>query len=90
MTAFAACLFAVTALASALAIMATLRRYGHDALALPARLAACPETLTIHWAMVERVTVPALGALRRDRVTRRRLSAEQRPGLDWPCGELAA
>lgn len=90
MTAFAACLFALTALASALAIRATLRRYGHEALAIRARLSACPETLTINWAMVERVSVPTLSALRRDRVMRRRLQTVQRPGLEWPTGELAA
>ena len=90
MTAFAACLFALTALASAFAIVATLRRYGHEALSLRARLAACPEMLTINWAMVERVPVPTLSALRRDRVMRRRLQTLQRPGLEWPTGELAA
>lgn len=91
MSAFAACLFALTALVSTLAIVTTLRRYGKEALALSARLAACPDTLTIEWAMVERVSVPALGTLRRDRVTRRRVTGlDQRPGLDWPCEELAA
>lgn len=90
MTAFAACVFALTALVSALSITATLRRYGHQALTLRARLAACPDTLTINWAMVERVSFPTLSTLRRDRVMRRRLQTAQRPGLEWPTGELAA
>ncbi|TCM21593.1 hypothetical protein EDF56_101260 [Novosphingobium sp. PhB165] len=90
MTAFAACLFALAAAASLHAMLATLRRYGHEALSLRARLAACPETLAINWAMVERVPVPALSALRRDRAVRPRSWTTQRPGLEWPSGELAA
>ncbi|MEE4453518.1 hypothetical protein [Novosphingobium resinovorum] len=78
MTAFAACIFALAALASALTIAATLRRHGADALALRARLAECPETLVLTWKVMERVPLPTLAALRKRPA--RRIPAR----LEWP------
>ncbi|WP_162792241.1 hypothetical protein [Novosphingobium sp. P6W] len=86
MTAFATCLFALAALASLYALLATLHRFVPAAMALRAELEACRGTMTIEWKMVERVTVPALASLRK-RPSRR---TEDRPGLDWPTLEIAA
>lgn len=83
MTAFAASLFAFGAMMSVWVITTSWQRYGHDALALKAKLAACPDTLVLTWKMVERVPVPALGALRPDRARQGRL-LPQRPVLEWP------
>lgn len=82
MTAFAACLFALAALASTWAIGAALRHYGTRALALRTELAACPQSLVVTWKMIERVPVPALAALRK-RPARR---APAR--LEWPGSSL--
>lgn len=92
MTVFAALLFAFAALVSARIIVASWMRYGRDALALRAKLDACPETMALTWRMIERVPVPALSALRKDRTAR---AARFRPGLEWPgavrrATELAA
>ncbi|WP_404481971.1 hypothetical protein [Novosphingobium sp. BL-52-GroH] len=86
MTAFAACLFTLAALASAWTVLATARRFAPSAMALRAQLAACPGTLTIEWKMVERVTIPALATLRK-RPERR---MPERAGLEWPGLEIAA
>jgi len=86
MTAFAACLFALAGLASAWTMLATVRRFGAAAAMLRTQLAACPDTMTVEWKMIERVAVPALGALRK-RPARR---AAMQPGLDWPQLERAA
>jgi hypothetical protein len=86
MTAFAACLFALAALASVWSVLATVRRFGPGVAALRAQLEACPGTLTVEWTMVERVAVPALAVLRK-RPARR---MPDRAGLEWPGLEIAA
>lgn len=90
MTALAACLFALATFASVLAIAASWRRHGRDALALRAQLQACPETLVICWKAVERVPVPALASLRTVRGARPVRQGVRAPGLDWPGTALAA
>ncbi|SFG33523.1 hypothetical protein SAMN05518801_11759 [Novosphingobium sp. CF614] len=84
MTAFAACLFALAALASIWTMMASWRSYGRQALGLRARLAASPGAMELRWEMVERVPLPALAALRKDRAARpvrdRQVSAPQASG----------
>lgn len=84
MTAFAASLFALGALVSAWVMAASWRRYGRDALALRARLEACPETMTLTWRMTERVPVSTLPALRTDRKVRCVRLQPRRPGREWP------
>lgn len=86
MTAFAACLFAIAALASVWSVLATVRRFGPGVASLRAQLETCPGTLMIEWTMVERVAVPALAALRKRPVRR----MPDRPGLEWPGLEIAA
>ncbi len=94
MTAFAACLFAVAALVSAQVIAASWRRHLGTARALPAQLRACDESLTIVWKTAERVPLPALAMLRKDRPARPRRhpqwNAAERPGLEWPGLEAGA
>lgn len=82
MTAFAACLFGLAALASVLTIVATMRRHGGEALELRSQLAACPGTMVLSWKVIERVPVPALATLRK-RPTRR-VPAR----LEWPGASL--
>lgn len=84
MTVFAALLFAFAALMSARIIAASWMRYGRDALALRARLEACPEAMVLTWRMMERVPVQALPALRTDRKVRSARLQPQNPGLEWP------
>lgn len=90
MTAFAACLFALAAMASCWIIGASWRRYGAQALALRGQLAACPQTLVICWNVIERVPVPALAAFRTSRGPIR--EGQRRPAatLEWPGSALAA
>lgn len=88
MTAFAASLFALAALVSAWIIAATWARYGRDALALRARLEACPRTTVVVWKMIERVPVPSLATLRTDRKVRPVRLPSRRPGLEWPGAAL--
>lgn len=89
MTAFAACLFALAALASAWTLLRTVRRFGPGAATLRAQLEACPRTMTLEWKSVERL--PALPQVSladfRKRPARRMAS-----GLEWPqvALELAA
>lgn len=80
MTAFAACLFTIAAVASAWSILATVRRFGAGATTLRAQLAACPATLTIEWKRAERLSAPALVEFRK-RPARR---GADRIGLEWP------
>lgn len=82
MIAFAACLFGLAALASTLTIIATMRRYGAEALSLRSQLAACPGTMTLTWKVIERVPVPALATLRKRPI--RRAPAR----LEWPGAAL--
>ena len=84
MTAFAALLFALGAMMSVWIMGASWKRYGRDALAMRAKLAACPETFMLSWKVIERVQVPALAALRPDRQARAGRPLPQRPGLEWP------
>lgn len=84
MTVFAALLFAFAALVSARIIVASWLRHGRDALALRARLDACPEAMVLTWRMIERVPVPALPALRTDRKERAARLRPQEAGLVWP------
>lgn len=94
MTAFGASLFALAALASAWVIAASWLGYGREALALRARLDACPETMMLTWRMIERVPLPALTTLRTDRNANSHRCRQRRPGLEWPAPdrqfELAA
>lgn len=78
MTVFAACLFALAAMASAFSILMTIRRYGPQALTLRGQLAACPGTMVVTWKAIERVQLPTLGTLRKRPV--RRAAAR----LEWP------
>lgn len=90
MTAFAACLFVVAAMASVATIIATVRRHGASAMALGSELAACPDTMELTWSSVERVNVPAIAALRK-RPTRRLPARLEWPGLAQDgLGGLAA
>lgn len=84
MTAFAAALFALGALMSVWVIVASWQRHGRDALALRARLAACPDALVLTWKMIERIPVPVLAPFRPDRQARPGRLQAQRPGLEWP------
>lgn len=84
MTGFAASLFALAALASAWVIAVSWKQYGRDALALRARLEACPRTMTLTWKMIERVPLPAVAVLRMDRKARRAHLQRRNPGLEWP------
>ncbi len=86
MTALAACLFSLAALASGWAILFSAIRFGPRAMALRAQLASCPGTMVIEWKRIERVAVPALAVLRK-RPSRR---MAERPGLEWPMLEIAA
>ena len=90
MTAFAACLFALAAVASLWIIGATWSRYGAQALALRGQWVACPQTLVICWRGVERAPVPAPAAFKTSRClvseSRRRPAAR----LEWPATALAA
>lgn len=88
MTVFAACLFFLAAFTSALVIIASWCRYGQAALALPAQLSTCPETLAIFWKAVERMHRPTLAPLRMGRAERP--PRRKAPGLDWPGMTLAA
>lgn len=98
MTVFAACLFALAGLASALTLATSLRRHGADALELRAQLRACPETTTLCWKVIERVPSPALALLRKDLLLRKdsavrpahRPAVTQDWSLDWPALERAA
>lgn len=78
MTAFAACLFALAAMASVFSILMTVRRYGPQAMSFRQQLAACPGTMVVTWKVIERVQLPALGTLRKRPV--RRAPAR----LEWP------
>ncbi|GAB7553097.1 hypothetical protein NRB_26030 [Novosphingobium sp. 11B] len=78
MTAFAACLFAFAAMASAFSILVTISRYAPQALTFREQLAACPGTIVVTWKVIERVELPALGALRKRPI--RRTAAR----LEWP------
>lgn len=82
MTAFATCLFVLAALVSGWVVVSTSRRYGADALALRAQLAACPHTIEVWWRSVERRRRPALGVVS----TRLERAA---PGLEWPGSSAA-
>ena len=84
MTALAASLFALGAMMSVWVIVASWQRYGHQALGLKDRLAACPDTIVLNWKMIEQVPVPVLAGLRPDRRMRPGRLAAQRPGLEWP------
>lgn len=88
MTAFAACLFALTVFASIWIIAASWRCYGPRALALRAQLEACPETLTIRGKIIERAPAPL--SFRTARAVRPDLQKLSQPGLDWPGMALAA
>ena len=90
MTALAACLFALAALASVWTIAAAWRRYGPGALALRAQLEACPESIVILWKCTERRQQPALALLRKGRAERPARQTAQAPGLEWPGAALAA
>ncbi|MFC6433574.1 hypothetical protein ACFSLT_00015 [Novosphingobium resinovorum] len=72
MTVFAACLFALAAMASAFSILMTIRRYGPNALTFREQLAACPGTLVVTWKVIERVQLPALASLRKGPARRTR------------------
>lgn len=89
MTAFAACLFALAAIASAWTIITSWHRHGRRALALRSHLAMCPDTLVISWQAIERVPVPALRQLRLSRAGRRDRGLTA-PGLEWPGMASAA
>ena len=84
MTLFAASLFALAALLSLWVIAASWARYGRDALALRARLKACPETIVLTWKIIERAPVIALSALRTNPPARSCHRRSVRPGLAWP------
>ncbi|GFE72431.1 MULTISPECIES: hypothetical protein [Novosphingobium] len=96
MTAFAACLFAVAAYVSAHVIAASWLRHAGAARALQAQLRECTDTVALGWKVVERVPLPALSMLRKDRSVRPRRQSQwtvaERPGLEWPeyGAELAA
>lgn len=78
MTVFAACLFALAAMASAFSILMTIRRYGPHTLTFRAQLAACPGTMVVTWKVIERVQLPVLASLRKGPA--RRTPAR----LEWP------
>lgn len=80
MTAFATCLFAIAAFASAWTILASWRRFAPAARMLRAQIAACPETLVLHWRSIERVETQPLSPIRMRRARR----APYAPGLEWP------
>ena len=90
MTALAACLFALAALASVWTLAMTWRRYGAGALALRAELKACPESIAIVWKCTQRQPQPALPALRKGRLERPARRTVQATGLEWPGAALAA
>ncbi len=90
MTAFAESLFALAALASGWIIVASWMRYGRKALALRHDLANCPETLSIRWKVIERVTFEVAPAVRKARAAHRAARTPARPGLAWPQMDLAA
>lgn len=67
MTAFAACLFALAAVAATWTVISTLARFGPTVLQLRNQLAECPSTLAVEWKMAQRVNlvaVPGLGTHR--------------------------
>ena len=84
MTVFAALLFTFAALGSTWVMVASWMRHGRRALALHAKLKACPETVILTWKMVERVPVQALSPLRADRKVRPARYQQLRPALEWP------
>jgi len=94
MTAFAACIFAVAAIVSAHVIATSWLRHADAARSLPAQLRGCPDSTLLVWKAIERVPLPALATLRKDRSVRPRRqsqwTAAERPGLEWPGMELPA
>lgn len=88
MTAFAACLFVVAALVSAHVIWSNWLRHADTVHGLRTALRQCPETVMLEWKMVERVPLPTLAILRKDRMTRIRRT-QWTPGLEWPSTERA-
>jgi hypothetical protein len=71
MTAFAACLFALAAVAATWTVISTLARFGPTVRQLRDELAACPSTLAVEWKTAQRmnlVAVPGLGTHRERRV----------------------
>jgi hypothetical protein len=84
MTALAACLFVLAAIASGWIMAASARRYGPGALSLRTQLEACPGTLVIWWRSVERRPQPV-----RSIVSGRRVQLVPAPVLEWPGSSAA-
>ncbi len=105
MTVFAACLFAMAALVAAQIIASSWLRHAGAARMLSKQLRACTDSMTLDWKAAERVPMPALSMLRKDRLLRSRRHLQwnvtqgntawnvaERPGLEWPerGAEIAA
>jgi hypothetical protein len=84
MTALAACLFVLAAIASGWIMAASARRYGPGALSLRTQLEACPGTLVIWWRSVERQPLPACSIVRC-----RQVQLVPAPALEWPVSAAA-